>query len=137
MQPIIHKAAVALSINPVSVGISPRDSALLVLNPDATVTVLVERPSRLSFGLGSPRLVPIGALAARATDILLPALERQVDLRVRVVEVELPHVARTGRASVFVSVWGNPADLDPLKPKRTVLTRSKINDPMPHPDNED
>jgi hypothetical protein len=131
MQPIIHKAAIALDLNPVSIGVSPGDRALLSMNSDTTVSVFVERPSRLPFGLGKPRVVLLGTLGARATDILLPALERKADFRVRIIEVEPAHLSRTGRASVYVSVWGNPADVAQPKSRPSIFTRSKINDPVP------
>lgn len=131
MQPIIHKAAIALDLNPVSIGVSPGDRALLSMNSDTTVSVFVERPSRLPFGLGKPRVVLLGTLGARATDILLPALERKADFRVRIIEVEPAHLSRTGRASVYVSVWGNPADVAQSKSRPSIFTRSKINDPVP------
>jgi hypothetical protein len=131
MQPIIHKAAIALDLNPVSIGVSPGDRALLSMNSDTTVSVFVERPSRLPFGLGKPRVVLLGTLGARATEILLPALERKADFRVRIIEVEPAHLSRTGRASVYVSVWGNPADVAQSKSRPSIFTRSKINDPVP------
>ncbi|PWL24052.1 MAG: hypothetical protein DCO98_11610 [Altererythrobacter sp. XM-24bin4] len=131
MQPIIHKAAIALDLNPVSIGVSPGDRALLSMNSDTTVSVFVERPSRLPFGLGKPRVVLLGTLGARATEILLPALERKADFRVRIIEVEPAHLSRSGRASVYVSVWGNPADVAQSKSRPSIFTRSKINDPVP------
>ena len=131
MQPIIHKAAIALNINPVSLGISPGDRALLSLNSDTTISVFVERPSRLPLGFGKPRVVLVGTLGARATDILSPALECKADFRVRIIEVEPAHISRTGRASVYVSVWGNPADIVRPKDSRVIFTRSRINDPVP------
>ncbi len=134
MQPIIHKAAIALDLNPTSVGISPGDRALLSLNSDTTISVFVERPSRLPFGLGKPRVVLVGTLGARATDILSPALERKADFRVRIIEVEPAHISRTGRASMYVSVWGNPADIVRPKEARAIFTRSRINDPVPPQD---
>ena len=134
MQPIIHKAAIALDLNPASVGISPGDRALLSLNSDTTISVFVERPSRLPFGLGKPRVVLVGTLGARATDILSPALERKADFRVRIIEVEPAHISRTGRASMYVSVWGNPADIVRPKEARAIFTRSRINDPVPPQD---
>jgi hypothetical protein len=130
MQPIIHKAAIALDLNPVSIGVSPGDRALLSMNSDTTVSVFVERPSRLPFGLGKPRVVLLGKLGVRATDILLPALERKADFRVRIIEVEPAHLSRTGRASVYVSVWGNPADVAQPKSRPSIFKRSKINDPV-------
>ncbi|MBM2324174.1 MULTISPECIES: hypothetical protein [Marivita] len=135
MQPIIHKAAIALNLNPVSAGISPSDPTFLVLNLDMSVSVFVERPSRLPFGFGKSRLVLAGKLGARATDIVRPALERKADLRVRIIEVEPAHLSRSGRAAIFVSVWGNPADIAQPKSTPAIFTRSKINDPVP-PRNE-
>lgn len=136
MQPIIHKAAIALDINPMSAGISPGDRAWLSLNLDETVTVFVERQSRLPFGIGKPRLVSVGKLGARATEIVRPALERKADLRVRIIEVEPAHLTRSGRAALFVSVWGNPADIIQRSSAPKIFTRSKINDPAP-PSDED
>lgn len=130
MQPIIHKAEIALDVNPTSVGISPGDRALLSLNQDATISVLVERPSRLPFGLGRPRLFAAGRLGTRATDLLRQAIESRAELRVRIVEVEPAHLNRSGHAAVFISVWGNPADLGRSKSKSVIFTRSKINDPI-------
>lgn len=134
MQPIIHKAAIALETNTLSVGISPGDRAQLVPNPDTTISVLVEKPSRLPFGFGTTKLVPIGKLGARATDILYSALQRKAGFRTRIIEVEPAHLSRTGTASVYISVWGNPADIAQSKPKPTIFTRSKINDPVPPKD---
>lgn len=136
MQPIIQKAEIALEIDPVSAGVSPGDGAMLSLNADATVSVFIERPSRLPFGIGKPRLVPAGKLDAHATDILLPALEQNAELRVRIVEVEPAHLSRSGRVAVFVSVWGNPASIVRPKSAPAIFTRSKINDPVP-PNGED
>ena len=131
MQPIIHKAGITLELNPLSLGISPSDRALLYLNSDTTISVLVERPSRLHFGLGKPRVILLGKLGPRATDILLTALERKADFRVRIIEVEPAHISRTGRTSVYVSVWGNPADIVGPTVSRAIFTRSRINDPDP------
>ena len=131
MQPIIHKAAIALELNPLSVGVSPSERALLSLNSDTTISVLVERPSRLPFGLGKQRVILLGKLGPRATDILLPALERKADFRVRIIEVEPAHISRTGRTSVYVSVWGNPADIVGPTVSRAIFTHSRTNDPDP------
>jgi len=130
MQPIIHKAAIALDLDPISSGISPGDRALLSLNADATASVFVERPSRVPFGLGKPRLVSAGRLGKRATDLLRPALESKAELRVRIVEVEPAHLRRSGQAAVFVSVWGNIADIARSKSTPSIFTRSRINDPV-------
>jgi hypothetical protein len=134
MEPIIHKAAIALVVDPVSNGISAGDQTWLSLNSDNTISVFVEKPSRLPFRIGKPRSVLVGKLGARATDILWPALERKADFHVRIIEVEPPHLNRTGRASVYVSVWGNPADIVRPNGSRPIFTHSKINDPIPPQD---
>lgn len=131
MQPIIHKAAIVLELNPVSAGISPGDRATLSVNADSSVSVFIERPSRLPFGFGKPRILPAGKLGVLASEILLPALERKAELRVRIVEVEPAHVSPSGRAAVFISVWGNVADLDRQRLSSKIFSSSKINDPMP------
>ena len=131
MQPIIHKAAIVLELNPVSAGISPGDRATLSVNTDSSVSVFIERPSRLPFGFGKPRIFPVGKLGVRASEILLPALERKAELRVRVVEVEPAHISPSGQATVCISVWGNVADLDRQRSSYGIFSSSKINDPMP------
>ena len=128
MQAIIHKAEVDLIIDPVSAGICPSDKASLVLNPDATVNVFVEKPVRLAFRAGATRLIHIGKLESLAAEALTPALKSSTHLRIRIVEVEPQHVTRTGKAAVFLSVWGNVADKVRPKPKTGIFTRSIIND---------
>lgn len=128
MQAIVHKAEVDLIIDPVSAGICPSDTASLVLNPDATVNVFVEKPVRLPFRAGATRLIHIGTLESLTAEALTPALKSSAHLRVRIVEVEPPHVTRTGKAAVFLSVWGNVADTVRPKPKTGIFTRSIIND---------
>ena len=131
MQPIIHKASIALDVDPISTGISPGDRALLSLDPESTVSVFIQRRSRLPFGFGKTKLVSAGKLSANATDILRPALERKADLRVRIVEVEPAHLSRSGHVAVFISVWGDPADINQPKSALDAVTRSKINESGP------
>lgn len=130
MIPIIHKAAVDLEINPSEFGISPGDQAFLLLHAEKTISVFVQRPTRFPFLFRMPRDVLVGTLAGWATEMMLPAIEREAVFRVRIIEIEPAHISRTGRASVYVSVWGNPVDF--VRPKRTslIFTRSKINDPV-------
>ena len=102
MQPIIHKAAIALETNQLSVGISPGDRARLVLDTDATISVFVEKPSRLPFGVGKPKLAPVGKLGTCATDILYFALERNAGFRVRISRLNQPmSVAPAALQSTF------------------------------------
>jgi len=50
-------------------------------------------------------------LGGQATKMLTHALQKQAYLRVRIVEVEPPHLSRSAQGAVFLSVWGDPAVL--------------------------
>lgn len=134
MQPLIHKAALAtLELNPHALRVAPGDPIILQCDVDETVTAYVSLPSRLPFGLGKRRQKRLGTLEPYASELLIPALTRQAHLRVRVVEVEYAHLSTRGKASVSISVWGNPMDLTPTPRKYTIFSHSRINAPMPHP----
>lgn len=107
MRPIIRKAAIILDKNPLYLRISSGDPAFLSLNPDITISAWVERPSRLPFGLGRPKIVSIGKLESQATHILHYYLEHKAKLRVRIIEIEPAHISSTGNTTIYVSVWGN------------------------------
>jgi hypothetical protein len=61
-----------------------------------------------------------------------------VHLRVRIVEIEPPHISARGETSVYISVWGDPNDFEspivdppidqPGIEKARIFNRTKIND---------
>lgn len=135
MQVLNHKAKVNLTIDPVSEGIRINHTASLLLNPDETVSVFVEKPLRLPFRAGATKRIMIGTLENQAATQLKPALQGSGHLRVRVVEVEPPHVTRTGIAAVFISVWGSGIDVVRPRHKTGIFTRSIINNHVSTTDN--
>lgn len=125
MRPIIPKAAIKLEKNPYYLRISPGDPAFLSLNPDTTISALVERPSRLPFGMGKPKIVSVGKLDAQATYILHYYLERKAKPRVHIIEIEPAHLSSTGNTTMYVSVWGNKDEIICAKRTSTASTHSK------------
>ncbi|NBR91104.1 MAG: hypothetical protein EBS68_14575 [Rhodobacteraceae bacterium] len=128
MQVLIYKAALTdLKTNPTTAGISPGDVIGLELGEDGQISAR----ALLTQGkwiFQRTRSLPIGTLEPQATALLSPALERNAHLRVRIVEIEPAHLARGKVAKVFISVWGDPEDLEPPKTKTTIFSRSRIND---------
>ncbi|GGC18832.1 hypothetical protein GCM10011363_39360 [Marivita lacus] len=107
---------------------------MLLCDADEVVSAYVSLPSRLPFGLGKRRRRRLGVLDMQSSRMLVPALERQAPLRVRVVEIEFPHLNRNRLNTVYISVWGKRSDLIPREnPMARIFSRSRINDPMPSP----
>lgn len=135
MEALIHKVAlIRLELDPHSAGVSPGDTVMLLCEADEVVSAYVSLPSRLPFGLGKRRRRRLGVLDMQSSRMLVPALERQAPLRVRVVEIEFPHLNRNRLNTVYISVWGKRSDLIPREnPMARIFSRSRINDPMPSP----
>ena len=128
MQPLIHKASVNLTTDKLPKAASPGDAVSLCGQKDGKIIATYMVPSRWPFGLGGPVELVLGYLGHQATEILRPALERDAHLRVRIVEIEPAHLSPSGNASLFISVWGDPAILLSARTKREIFTRSRIND---------
>lgn len=135
VEALIHKVALTrLDLDPHSAGVSPGDHVFLVCEADERVAAYVTLPSRLPFGWGKRRTKRLGLLDPQSSRMLMPALERHANLRVRVVEIEFPHLNRNRLNTVYISVWGNPSDLIPRKhPMARIFSKSRINEPMPSP----
>ena len=56
----------------------------------------------------------IGHLGPMASQILAPALEKGLALRMRVVMLTPEHLAGSGQPEIHVSVWGDPRLLTPF-----------------------
>lgn len=128
MQVLIYKAALTdLKTNPATAGISPGDVVGLDLGEDGKIaaTALLTRGKWL---FQRTRSLPLGMLEPQAAALISPALQRRAHLRVRIVEVEPAHLTRGRVPKVFVSVWGDPEDLEPPKTKAPIFSRSRIND---------
>ena len=136
MQPLIHKASVNLTISKVPQSVSPGDALTLYLQEDGRIIATCMVPSRLPFGLGRPVELVLGYLGRQATDILRPALERYAHLRVRIIEIEPAHLSPFGKASLFISVWGDPKVLMSTRPSNQIFTKHGMSDVSP-PEGED
>lgn len=109
MQALIYQASLyGLTLPVHDFGLAPGQAVELALDPDYMVAVFVHLPSRLPFGLGKPRRKHLGYLEPDVAEWIAPALERQVALRVRIVEIEPAHARTDGLDQILVSVWGAP-----------------------------
>ena len=109
MQALIYQASLCGLTLPVhGSGLAPSHPVELALDPDHIVAAFVQLPSRLPFGLGKPRRKHLGYLEPDVAEWIAPALERQVALRVRIVEIEPAHARTDGLDQIRVSVWGVP-----------------------------
>jgi hypothetical protein len=112
MQALIHQASLyGLTMSISGSGIGPGQTVELEVTADREIAVVVTFPSILPFGLGRSRRRCLGYLSPEVVDLLMPALEREAVLRVRIVEVEPAHVRADGVDRVSISVWGEPHDL--------------------------
>lgn len=112
MQALIYQASLyGLTLPVHGSGLAPGHPVELTLDPDYIVAAFVQLPSRLPFGLGKPRRKHLGYLEPDVAEWIAPALERQVALRVRIVEIEPAHARTDGLDQILVSVWGAPEAL--------------------------
>jgi len=112
MQALIHQASLhGLTTPIVGSGIGPGQAVELEVTAEREILIYASLPSKWPFGLGRSRRKCLGYLHPEATELLLPALDREAMLRVRIVEVEPAHVRADGVDRVSISVWGDPDDL--------------------------
>jgi len=112
MQPLIHQASLhGLTMAVGGSGIVPGQNVELEITAERNILACVTLPSRWPFGFGRPRRQCLGYLHPEATQMLLPALDIEATLRVRIVEVEPAHARADGVDRISISVWGDPDDL--------------------------
>lgn len=125
MQPLIHQASLYGLTTPIgSSGIVPGQNVELEVTAERKIQVYANLPSRWPFGLGKPRRQCLGFLHPEATQLLLPALDVEATLRVRIVEVEPAHARPDGVDRVCISVWGDPDDLGLSSTKLITFARA-------------
>jgi hypothetical protein len=114
MQILIHKAnLVRLQVPVRSLRIGLGEAVVFVQDSVSEVAVMAMLPSRLSFGLGRLRKVKLGYLGDHTKAILMPSLELDTQLRVRIVELDAAHLRTDGCDRIAISVWGDPAGMIP------------------------
>ena len=129
MQVLIHKTSlVRLDSNLRISGVGLGDPVELLQEGESDIVAFVVLPSRWPFGLGKSQIVRAGYLGSQAKALLWPAFEKDALLRVRIVEILAAHLSGDGLNRISISVWGDPADIIPIVPKRTIFSRSRIND---------
>jgi hypothetical protein len=113
LQPLIHKAAVhSIFVNVAKTGLSIGDAAELALLPDGRIGVFALLQRRFLGLIPRQITVLIGLLGPTATELIAPAVERQEQLRVRIVGLTPEHLAvPPAGAEVHISVWGDPRQL--------------------------
>lgn len=118
MQPIIHQAEVLRSGQRIPTSPLKMDTPLR-LEPDATgcINVLAK--------IGAGRFLArretetlLGTLGPSASDILRPALQRGVRLRVRIVNLMPACLSGNGHERVFLSVWGDAKEFGIIRNNR-------------------
>ena len=133
MQVLIYKAGIkSAHDDPYSLGLAAGDTAKLRLENDGAVSVTAITRSRWPFGIGRKRQVVIGKLGDQATEIIRPYLDLDARIRVRIVEIEPPHLNRNHQSGIYISVWGEPMDIKPNarpKNKNRIFSPSRINKP--------
>lgn len=132
MQILIHKTSLLrLEVNLRRDAIYLGDPMHLLQEGTDDVAAFVQLPSRLPFGIGKARSVRAGYLGNHAAKLIMPALVKGGQLRVRIVEIQARHLNSDGIDFISISVWGNPADIIPTVPLGRVFSRSRINDGGP------
>lgn len=132
MQILIHKTSLLrLEVNLRRDAIYLGDPMHLLQEGTDDVAAFVQLPSRLPFGIGKARSVRAGYLGSHAAKLIMPALVKGGQLRVRIVEIQARHLNSEGIDFISISVWGNPADIIPTVPLGRVFSRSRINDGGP------
>jgi|AntAceMinimDraft_12_1070368.scaffolds.fasta_scaffold18914_3 hypothetical protein len=132
MQVLIHKTYLAriepdLRRSAISLG----DSVQLVQEEHDEVAAFILVPSRLPFGMGKDKNVLVGYLGNKAKTLIMPAIHKGSQLRVRIVEIQLGHLNADGMDRVSISVWGDPADIMlPAVPAK-IFSQTRIHDGPP------
>lgn len=111
MQMLIYKTALLVERAPS--WLAPNSSLGLQRQSDASVAAFALRPSPWMALFGLSRPVRIGMLNEEAGDLVRPALDAGVSLRVRIVELQPSHLATDRCARISVSVWGPAGKMTP------------------------
>lgn len=128
IQALIYKAELTLLSDTVVKDVTPGGAAHLRMNSDKSISVIFKRPVKFPLSLLKRSIINIGSLPTKAVEIVSPAFEKGVVLRVRVVEVEPAHMRPKRGAAIFVSIWGEPKDIEPQRFRYSIFSQSKIND---------
>lgn len=132
MQVLIYKTSLLrLEVNLRRDAIYLGDPLQLQQEGSDDVAAFVNLPSLLPFRIGKARKVRAGYLGNHAKKLIVPALAKGVQLRVRIVEIQARHLNSEGTDMISISVWGDPADIIPTVPPGRIFSRSRINDGGP------
>jgi hypothetical protein len=123
MQVLIYKTSLLrLEVNLCRDAIYLGDPLQLVQEGSDDVAAFVNLPSRLPFGIGKARKVRAGYLENHAKKLIVPALAKGGQLRVRIVEIQARHLNSEGIDMISILVWGDPADIIPTVPLGRIVS---------------
>jgi hypothetical protein len=106
LQPLITKAQiVGLRVNVHKTGLCIGDTAHLEFLDDGQIGAFAHGQQHFLGVFPRRRLLHLGHMGPRASDILAEPLRREQHLRVRIVGLTPEHLSETREPEVFLSVW--------------------------------
>jgi len=114
MQTLIYKTEITVDRAPG--WLAPNSPVELCLQADGTVAAFARRPSGWTSVFWGERPVRIGMLTEDAAMLARPALETNIVLRVRIVELHPAHLTTDRQARISVSVWGSEVKMAASRP---------------------
>lgn len=107
LHPLITKAQIVdLRVHVGKTGLCIGDTAHLEFLDDGQIGAFAHGQQHFLGVFPRRRLLHLGQLGPRASDILAEPLRREQHLRVRIVGLTPEHLSETRQPEVFLSVWG-------------------------------
>ena len=115
LQPLIHKAPVTgLRVNVTRTGLCINDPAELRLLSDGQIAIFAMGHNGFLGQLRPKCRLHLGSLGPAASTLILPAVQDDRHLRVRIVDLVPEHLAPDSGPVVWISVWGDANSLLPF-----------------------
>lgn len=107
-QPIIHKASLmGLAVHVGRSGLCLNDTAELRATGEGRIGVFALQPRRWLGLIPRIKRLYLGHLGPQAATLVAPRLDRDEQLRVRIVGLTPEHLAGGAEPEIHVSVWSN------------------------------
>lgn len=115
LQPLIHKAPVTgLRVSVTRTGLCINDPAELRLLSDGQIAIFAMGHNGFLGQLRPKCRLHLGTLGPAASSLILPAVQDDRHLRVRIVDLVPEHLAPETGPEVWISVWGDANSLLPF-----------------------